>query len=329
MMAPLAPLASIVVPTRNRPHLLRQALASILAQTNREFEVVVVDDGSSGEHLAAMRALGAELDSRFVFLFRDPGEYRHGPAAARNAGIARARGRYVGFLDDDDYWCDPSHLEKAYKCLAQCPELDLYVCDQAAKRNEQVVVEHWLPSLNSVLAKRSRILDPDTYEVHRRDLLQPGGIGFAHVNMCLVRRELVRSIDGFWGGAIYEEDLDFFLRVVDRAERFAYRSATVSVNTLRDASAAAGVSSIPDESKRLGRMMVCQHALLHCTRAEVRAYARLLLAGTLKTLSKVSLGAGRIGQARDLAAQAAAVDGSLRWKLIALYLSLRAAWSRA
>ncbi len=329
MRALQAPCASIIVPTRNRPHLLRQALASILAQTSPDFEVVVVDDGSAGEHLAAMRALAAELDPRFVFLFRDPGESRHGPAAARNAGVVRARGRYVAFLDDDDYWCDPNHIEKACECLARRPDLDIYICNQVAKRNEQVVVEHWLPDLNRVLSKRNRILDPDIYEIHRRDLLQAGGIGFAHVNMCMIRRELVRSIDGFWSEANYEEDLDFFLRVVDKAERFAYRSSVVSVQTLRGRSAVGGLSSIQDESKRLNRMMVCQHALLHCARAEVRAYARLLLAGTLKTLTKASLHAGRVGQARDLASQAAAIDRSLRWKLIALYLRLRAAWSRA
>jgi glycosyltransferase involved in cell wall biosynthesis len=88
------PLFSVIVPTRDRPELLARALASVLAQTVEDYEVVVVDDGGP-------RPVEVPEDRRVDLVRRDrPG----GAAAARNAGLLRARGRYVTFLDDDDLY---------------------------------------------------------------------------------------------------------------------------------------------------------------------------------------------------------------------------------
>jgi pterin-4a-carbinolamine dehydratase len=95
-------LASVIVPTRGRPAKLGRALASLLAQDCEDWEAVVVDDGD-GEGIDAARAVG---DTRIVAI-RSPGS---GQVDARSAGIERARGRLVCWLDDDDWWADPGHL---------------------------------------------------------------------------------------------------------------------------------------------------------------------------------------------------------------------------
>ncbi len=99
----MMPRVSVVVATRNRRAALARALASIDAQSFRDFEVVVVDDGSidgTADWLRAQRpAVG------LVALRRSCGA-----AAARNRGVERARGEIVAFLDDDDVW-HPSYLE--------------------------------------------------------------------------------------------------------------------------------------------------------------------------------------------------------------------------
>ena len=95
-------LASVIVPTRGRPAKLARSLASLLAQDCSDWEAVVVDDGA-GEGIAVAESLG---DARIAAI-RNPG---HGQADARNAGIARARGELVCWLDDDDWWDDPGHL---------------------------------------------------------------------------------------------------------------------------------------------------------------------------------------------------------------------------
>lgn len=93
---PSEPRVSVVVPTRNRLHYLREALASALAQTMADLEVIVVDDESS-DGTAEWLANHADPRLSTVRL-----ERRLERSAARNAGLARARGRFVLFLDDDD-----------------------------------------------------------------------------------------------------------------------------------------------------------------------------------------------------------------------------------
>jgi pterin-4a-carbinolamine dehydratase len=95
-------LASVITPTKERPAELSRALRSLLAQDAVDWEAIVVDDGD-GDGVAAASAFG---DERIVTI-RSPGS---GQADARNAGIARARGELVCWLDDDDWWDDPGHL---------------------------------------------------------------------------------------------------------------------------------------------------------------------------------------------------------------------------
>ena len=104
------PLFSIVLPTFERPALLACALASVSAQTVRDFELIVVDDGS---RVAPVLPQGGT-----VRLVRH--ERNLGAAAARNAGIRVARGRYVAFLDDDDEYL-PTFLAATRDALAAAP----------------------------------------------------------------------------------------------------------------------------------------------------------------------------------------------------------------
>lgn len=100
------PAVSIIIPTYNRVHLLREALDSVGRQTFRDFEVIIVDDGST-EDVAAAAATHATHPT----VIR---QQRKGPAAARNRGIQGARGRILAFLDSDDLW----HAEKLHKFVA-------------------------------------------------------------------------------------------------------------------------------------------------------------------------------------------------------------------
>ncbi len=90
------PLFSVIIPTYNRATLLQEALTSVFAQKFCDFEVIVVDDGSTDETEAVV--LSSQLPVQF---FR---QANSGPGAARNLGIRRASGRYITFLDSDDKW---------------------------------------------------------------------------------------------------------------------------------------------------------------------------------------------------------------------------------
>jgi glycosyltransferase involved in cell wall biosynthesis len=88
---------SVIIPTHNRCQLLELTLRSVFEQQNVAFEVVVVDDGSTDDTCRLLQNLG---DRVRVVRHERPG----GVSAARNHGIAEARGRWVAFLDDDDLW---------------------------------------------------------------------------------------------------------------------------------------------------------------------------------------------------------------------------------
>lgn len=95
---------SVVIPTYNRRHIVGEAIGSALAQGAPAAEVLVVDDGST-DGTGAMLARRYGSEPRVRVIHRTNG----GPPAARNTGVARARGEYVALLDSDDVWC-PGYL---------------------------------------------------------------------------------------------------------------------------------------------------------------------------------------------------------------------------
>jgi glycosyltransferase involved in cell wall biosynthesis len=98
------PRFSAVIPAHNAVATLDSAVRSVLSQTVDDFEVIIVDDGSSDDTLARARALEADPRVRVV------SQPNQGPAGARRTGVAHSRGVYVGFLDSDDLWM-PRYLE--------------------------------------------------------------------------------------------------------------------------------------------------------------------------------------------------------------------------
>ena len=95
---------SVIIPLYNKEPYVRRALSSIRAQTFEDFEVIVVDDGSTDE---GARAVESFDDARVRLVHQQ----NAGPGAARNRGIAEARGELLAFLDADDEWT-PTYLEE-------------------------------------------------------------------------------------------------------------------------------------------------------------------------------------------------------------------------
>lgn len=90
------PLFSVIIPTYNRARFLGAALESVLAQSYKSYEIIVIDDGSTDDT--------GELLARYTDRIRILRQDRQGPGAARNAGIEHANGKYITFLDSDDLW---------------------------------------------------------------------------------------------------------------------------------------------------------------------------------------------------------------------------------
>jgi len=108
------PAITVVLPVFNRPQLVGRAVSSVLAQTFSDFELIVVDDGSTVDLLRECNVL-QHPRVRYIR------QANHGPAAARNTGIAAARGQYLSFLDSDDVML-PNNLACLHDRLANAPQ---------------------------------------------------------------------------------------------------------------------------------------------------------------------------------------------------------------
>jgi glycosyltransferase involved in cell wall biosynthesis len=110
------PLISVVIATYNRASLLRETLDSIVTQTFRDFEIIVVDDGSTDETEALVKSYGHIL--RYIR------QENRGPSAARNVGIQNARANWISIQDSDDI-CSRNHLESLYGIVKKSNELGM------------------------------------------------------------------------------------------------------------------------------------------------------------------------------------------------------------
>jgi glycosyltransferase involved in cell wall biosynthesis len=187
------PAVAVVIPVRDRAGMVGDAIASVLAQTHRDFALVVVDDGSTDESaaVAAAALAGAPAGSRL--LRQEP----RGVAAARNAGAAALDGAWIAFLDSDDLWL-PRKLAVQLDWLARRPS---YRLAQTAER--------WLDD--------GRHRNPRAY--HRKDeqlfprclercLVSPSAV--------VIQRALYESLGGFDESFDVCEDYELWLRIALR-----------------------------------------------------------------------------------------------------------------
>src|SRR5690349_3602213 len=90
------PKVSVIIPTYNRAQFIARAVDSVLEQTYKDFEIIVIDDGSSDNTQEILKAYEGKI--RYVY------QQNKGISAARNRGIQEAKGEYIAFLDSDDVW---------------------------------------------------------------------------------------------------------------------------------------------------------------------------------------------------------------------------------
>lgn len=182
------PLAvSIIIPTHNRWPMIGQAVESVLSQTFRNFELIVVDDGSSDGTAEKIGAFGREI--RIIV------QSRRGVSAARNHGARVAHGRYLAFLDSDDLWLREK-LAVQTTFMMEHPEMQ--ICQTE---------ETWL--------RHGKRVNPKAK--HRK---LSGDIFRASLELCLVSpsavmltKDLFEEMGGFDESLPVCEDYDLWLRV--------------------------------------------------------------------------------------------------------------------
>ncbi|RBP49172.1 glycosyltransferase family 2 protein [Arenicella xantha] len=128
---------STIIPVFNRPEMLRRAVESVLSQTYKSIEIIIVDDGSTDNTLSVANALRHEHSAIRVLSIENSG-----PGAAREAGRLNATGEFVQYLDSDDILL-PEKFTKQVGKLNQNPKCDVCYCQTSLQRLDGSVVTPW------------------------------------------------------------------------------------------------------------------------------------------------------------------------------------------
>ena len=305
-------LISVIAPTRNRPHLLKQALFGILAQTYADFEVHVVDDSSDEQTLQAYTEVWQSLDNRFKLHSIGGNGYKGlGPSLSRNYGLKQAAGTVVAFCDDDDTWVAPNHLAVMAEEFNRDSQLDMYIANQRAVSSSGSVKANWFTGLPQVLSNRPKTSESG-YALSPEDLCNSGG--FAHLNMLALRKTVTDQIGGFWERLSYEEDRDFFWRALGASHGVFFNPATVAQHNVPDAALQINQSTQHTWVERwLVAVLVSQHICATVTNLQI---TRLAMQYEGDLLRKLSLHFGQTGHptaARQFALRALAARFSFKW----------------
>jgi glycosyltransferase involved in cell wall biosynthesis len=196
---PAMPEVSVVIPTYNSATLLCEAVESVLEQTYQDFEIIVVDDGST-DNTRQMAEVFRGPKVKYIF------QPNQGPPVARNTGIRASSGRLVAFLDADDIWL-PFKLELQVKALENSPQAGLAYCDMFLYDMDQqaVIGAPFLqrcprpPPRGEVFAELS----------HRF---------FGHPSTTIIRREVFDRVGFFDESLRYCDDYDMLFRIASRFE---------------------------------------------------------------------------------------------------------------
>lgn len=190
---------SVIIPTYNRSFDLKRALTSLNHQSYKSFEVLICDDGSTDNTPEVVADFSKDLNIKYIKI---PNSGR--PAIPRNLGITQAKGKYIAFLDSDDWWHE-NKLQLAFECLENGADLVYSDFYKAKSLTEKEIV---------------RVRDLKTNIT--TDLLKNGN---AICNSTVVVRKSILDKVGFFNEGheyIAWEDFDLWLRISKITNRFVH-----------------------------------------------------------------------------------------------------------
>jgi glycosyltransferase involved in cell wall biosynthesis len=295
------PLVSVVIPAYNCAQYIAQAIQSLLDQSFTNLEIIIVNDGSPDT--PALEAALRPFESRILYLK----QASKGPASARNTGIRRAQGKYVAFLDGDDYWA-PEHLAMQIRMLEQEPGLELAYCDCVLIKDEKAYTHAFRlqpqaarVSLESLLSEESAISTSST----------------------VVSRAAIVSAGLFDESFVRCEDFDMWLRLAYRGVRMNFHSDAPVYHRMNSAGLSANRTAMIQDLIRVYQKSVSTMDLSEEQRQIVRDMVERAEAEYSVEKLKECLEREDYAEARLAAERALALKGT--WKLRLSAFALKAA----
>jgi GT2 family glycosyltransferase len=252
---PDLPRVSVVMPVYNSERYIEEALRSILDQDYRDFELLLVDDGSTDRSREIAEAHAAR-DARIRILGH---ERNRGVSAANNTGIAAARGEYIARMDSDDK-AMPGRLRRQVAALDSDPAIVLVTCDFLM-----------VDDASGLPIRTVRIHEPP--EVISWLLLFGNGIG-GH-GQVMLRGSVVRELGGYSNRFEASEDYELWTRLVERGRFAALGFVGMHYRVHGNAVSLQKRSTQIESSKHVSRSALQRHLGRPLAEAEINASAHL------------------------------------------------------
>lgn len=281
----MMPIVSVLIPTYNRAHCLERAVRSVQIQTFRDWELIVVDDGSTDSTARLWPKFRREIGDRFRHVEAD----HRGVSAARNRAIAEASGSFIAFLDSDDYFL-PEKLSVQMAVLSRNPDLDF------------IFSNFWLFDDSGALFSHSQGIPPSFTGRLYPDLLEIRN-NFIVTPSVVVRRDTIVAAGGFDETMAICEDIDLWRRICRRGRGVGIYAPLTAVHWRRS-------EAFPFARAISGRSELYRRAL--AADPTLRgAYAQFLFGEMFQVFSGVAAQHGRTDLSRrldDLARRCAETD---------------------
>lgn len=283
------PLVSVIIPTYKAAAYIPETLESVFCQTYRNFEVILIDDGSPDTE--EIGSAIAPFSDRIVYIRQE----NSGPSAARNTGIRRARGEYLAFLDSDDLWYPTCLAAQVALALSRNPACDLVYSDVLLFFDSTQQFD------NSSSTTRS-CAPPET-RIRRAARLNGGAIRYSQIcpsngaltfeslvrehckpptSCTMVRRQAAISAGLFDEKIRRAEDFDLWLRIAHRASNMAYGREVLGKNrivhdslSLDDAKMLEGMVEVLKKLSKTLELPASEQAALQSKLADTKAQLSL------------------------------------------------------
>lgn len=216
------PVVSIIIPAYNSGTYIKRCVESVLAQTFKSIEIIIIDDGSEKNSNEIYKCV-AQWDER-IFLYE---QNNLGAAVARNSGLVRAKGEYVVFLDSDDYWNDDKFLEDAI--------------NQIKKTNCDIMLFEFIRNHNQKFEKTQKQLDVEKI----RGKMDANKLNYIMANVyniispCskIIKRELMVENDIYFPEGRLHEDIDWAMSLMSVCGTVDILNKAPYIRTIRENSA--------------------------------------------------------------------------------------------
>lgn len=184
---------SVIIPTFNRRAFLEKAVNSVLAQSFSDFELIVIDDGSTDSTKGLMALY---KDKRIIYVYQK----NHGVSTARNKALTLAKGNYIAFLDSDDWW-KKEKLEKATEYIERYPDINIFHTEEIWFRN------------GKLLNQKKKHKKPSGF-VYKNAL----SLCCISISTAVIKKGVFETVGTFDETLEACEDYDFWLRATNKYE---------------------------------------------------------------------------------------------------------------